>query len=410
MTTTMAPTERKGMEYKLCFGEIKEMNDANYQFGGHISVKNNLDYGRDIVRNGAYRKTLADAFQRKAAGDPFLYNYLWNHDSSQIPPGGIYDADEDKHGMYAWVQLNPEVQLARELYASLKMKTLRKQSVGYIAPSVNWIKGEDGKGQVREILEMDVKEGSCVVFAMNDLARIDQVKRYWPGYSAGKGGSTLLRSKTFDTRYAAETLDDWLFSDFSDITSALRSAIQDCFTEGGDPLSNLENDVLPQLASALRAYVQEGVSLGYEPSSMQDSYAMMSLAGKSGYLAAEHHTAIASATQNIMKSAKGIQKALSSLENRQRSAALAGNPRFMSSSSIFEEKEDEEEASGYLRLAGHVIDARKLVEELHSLPIGQVNGLLDNLRRANNTLALKHDGDELTRTDRLRLEKMNSGL
>jgi Escherichia/Staphylococcus phage prohead protease len=188
--TAMPPIERKNLEYKLCFGEIKEMNDARYQFSGHISVKNNLDYGRDIVRNGAYRKTLQDAFRRKAAGDPFLYPYMWNHSTDQIPPGGIYDADEDKHGMYAWVQLNPEMQLARELYSSLKMKTLSRQSVGYLATDVNWIKGEDGKGQVRELLAMDVKEGSCVIFPMNDLARIDQVKRYWPGWTESKGSAS----------------------------------------------------------------------------------------------------------------------------------------------------------------------------------------------------------------------------
>src|SRR5260370_1603212 len=137
----VAKIERK-IEYFPCIAEIKEVDDAKYQIGGYLNYLNNIDFGKDRTMRGAFRKTLQDSFARKSAQSlDFLWPYLWNHDYNILPPGGIYDADEDKHGMYAWVQLNPEVQLARELYSSLKMKTLSRQSVGYHATEVNWIKG-----------------------------------------------------------------------------------------------------------------------------------------------------------------------------------------------------------------------------------------------------------------------------
>ncbi len=358
MNRTAANIERKNMEYKLCSCEIKEMNDAKYQFSGHISVKNNLDYGRDIVRNGAYRKSLADAFQRKAAGDAFLYPYLWNHFADTPPIGGIYDADETKTGMRAWVQLNPEISLARDVYSSLKMKTLSRQSVGYLATSVNWAKGEDGQS-IRELLEMDVKEGSCCIFAMNPLARVEQIKRYWPGYSfevasTAKGGRSMFaRTKDFDSRYASEQLDDWRFADFQDVVSALRNAIDDCFTEAGDPLTNLENEVIPQLAAALRAYVQAGVDLGYD-GSQQDSYGMMSMAGagerKAGYINAAAHADAIAAVDNIMRHAKTAKRALASVSSARRYNESVSQPLYSASSSdYFEEKEDAEDINALIR-------------------------------------------------------------
>jgi HK97 family phage prohead protease len=319
MNRTTGAIEHKGMEYKLCFGEIKEMNDAKYQFSGHISVKNNLDYGRDIVRNGAYYRTLTDAFKRKAAGEPFLYNYLWNHDSSQIPPGGIYDGEEDKTGMRVWVALNPEVQLARELYASLKMKTLSRQSVGYLAPSVNWTKGEDGKGQVREILEMDVKEGSCVIFAMNDMARVDQVKqRYWPGYTFDNEAkeNRVMSTRTISVlRKATAGIESHVGAINSHLAAARQNAIS------GFPVYSASNDEPYDVLSALEALNAE-------------------LEGKSGAAISEaNHVKIAAATANIMKHVKIIKDAVHQADDFNR---LAGQPVYHASSSQeFESKEED---------------------------------------------------------------------
>jgi HK97 family phage prohead protease len=171
----LAKIERK-VEYFPCISEIKEVNDAKYQIGGYLNYLNNIDFGDDRTMPGAFRKTLQDAYARKTQQQlDFLYPYLFNHDYSQLPPGGIYDADEDKKGLYIRVQFNPDIQLARELFSSFKMKTMSKQSMGYKAIQVDWVK-EEGKS-IRNLLEVAVMEGSAVVFPMNDLAQVDTVKR-----------------------------------------------------------------------------------------------------------------------------------------------------------------------------------------------------------------------------------------
>src|SRR5258708_21512115 len=123
----VAKIERK-IEYFPCITEIKEVNDTKYQIGGYANYLNNIDFGDDRTMPGAFRKTLAESYSRKAAQDlDYLWPYLWNHDYSILPPGGIYDADEDKKGLYTRTQFNSETQLGRELFASFKAKTMSKQ-------------------------------------------------------------------------------------------------------------------------------------------------------------------------------------------------------------------------------------------------------------------------------------------
>src|SRR6266567_1980572 len=148
----LAKIERK-TEYFPCISEIKETNDSKFQIGGYLNYLKNIDFGDDRTMPGAFRKTLQDAYARKTAQQlDFLFPYLFNHDYSQIPPGGIYEANEDKSGLYIRVQFNPDVQLARELYASFKMKTMTKQSMGYRALQVEYVKDEETKRTIRNHL------------------------------------------------------------------------------------------------------------------------------------------------------------------------------------------------------------------------------------------------------------------
>lgn len=227
-------------EYLPCISEIKEVNDAKYQIGGYINFIGNLDFGKDRTMRGAFRKTLSDSYARKSAQElDFLWPYLWNHNYSILPPGGIYDGDEDKKGLYTRVQFNPEIQFARELFSSFKMKTMSKQSMGYKAHQVEWVKDEKTGEQIRNLLEVEVMEGSAVVFPMNDLAQVDTVKhlfrnpsslrtndlaqvdtvkRFWPGFSekgsaSGKTTWPLAdRGASWDGGQARKDIQAWASS------------------------------------------------------------------------------------------------------------------------------------------------------------------------------------------------------
>ncbi len=343
------------LDLPLRGGEIKEYNDQKGTIGGYANYKNNLDYTDDITRDGAFRKTIQDAFSRKAAQHlDYLYPYLWSHDWHQIPPGGVYDADEDKKGFYTRTQFNLDLQSGRDLYYSFKNRTLSKQSIGYRCIQSNFEKDAATGRTVRNLLEIAVQEISAVVFPANDLATVDTVK------SRGIY-NTMLNSpdwKDFSTNYQQRQVDDWANDDFYDLTSALQASITDCFGSGMDAMAELESDVIPGFLAALRAYVQEGVSLGYStaPSSAADVY-MMSMAsagqeGKAGYLSASNHAVLKEASMNIMKHARAVAKVSDALEASRRNA-LQGYPIARSTSSApmtyLEQKEAEEERAAQLK-------------------------------------------------------------
>jgi HK97 family phage prohead protease len=543
MHTTMAPIDRKNIEYFPIRGiEMKAVgSEAQGVLEGYLNVKNVRDLGDDITRDGCFLDTIAQAYRRKSAGDPGLWPYLYNHSTAEIPPGLIVEADETARGLWTRVQLNMDMERGRDLFHAFRQGSLTSQSMGYIASSVNWLK-ESGKS-IRELLVVSIKEGSATIFPMNTDSRVTSVKRYWPGYSAKgqasgktswplaergvswdkgqarrdiaayatsgdtidwskvaschfwvaksppstwedckfpfvakvggemkavpaaifngaarlssaniddkagvqakmttyyrkmkmpppweKGSAMSVYTKDFDSRYAAETLDDWLYADFQDVVSALRAAIQDCFSEGSDPVANLEDDVLPQLAAALRAYVQQGVELGYEPSS-QDSYAMMSAGGagesKAGYIAAKPHSDAIAAVNAIEKHVKVVKRALSSVGSSSpaaRAGQLAGWPVYGSMSEprdYFAQKEAEEDLALQLKLinTGLSVDAmlregRETLQE--QSPLGQLDGAMEALRTnlkhldsANSKPDERRDADVLTVSDRLRIEKMS---
>jgi len=317
MQTTMARTERKGMEYFPCVSEIKELSSTKYQIGGYLNFKHNLDYGRDITRDNAFRKTLQEAFARKSKGDPFLFPYLWNHSQDTPPIAGIFDADEDKSGLYTRVQFNPEIELARDVFSSYKMKTLRQQSMGYVATSVNWIKGEDGKGSIRELLAVDLREGSAVIFAMNPLSVVDSVKRsYWPGFSASSADDEAKEGRVLSARTIGvlRRATSGIEKHVGDIQSHLAAQRQNALA--GFTLYSASSDEPYDIASALEELTA-------------------SLETKEGRaISADTHVRIAKATESIMSGVKAIKSLVNEAQRYNESIGLT----LHSSDETYEEK------------------------------------------------------------------------
>ncbi len=212
--------ERKTEYFPIIGGEIKAVDDKRGIIQGYLNYIGNIDYGDDRTMKGAFRKTLSDSYARKSQQNlDFLWPYLFNHDYSQLPPGGIFEADETSAGLYTKTQFNLDIQMGRELYASFKMGTMKKQSMGYKAIQVEWVK-EEGKS-IRNLLEVQVMEGSAVVFPMNDLAQVDTVKngiwkpRSWQGFREEKSvcGKTtwplMDKNTTWDGDKAKKQIKAW---------------------------------------------------------------------------------------------------------------------------------------------------------------------------------------------------------
>ncbi len=392
----MAKVQRP-IEFKdIASGEMSATNDNEGIVEGYLNRTSVIDYTDDKSIPGCFAVTIKDSYARKAAQDlDYLWPFLWSHNVEILPPGGIFYADEDRKGLFIKVQLNRDIQSGRELYSSFKNRTVSKLSMGYKTIRSTYEKIE-GKS-IRLLHEVAVLEGSAVIFPANDLSQVTVVK------SGGTSMNMLaLRGKDFDSRYQDQQVDDWCYSDWNDLTTALQQAVQDCFTQSSDPMGALESDVIPQLATALRAYVGVGVSLGAadylgEQQGNSPMMSMMSLSGgKSGYLSVSGHQKIGQATTHIMQHVKIIQSELAALESarsRARAGQLAGWPVYgsMSDRSIFEEKEEEAEALEMIGVLNESLKAQSSLRELKELREESMteNPLVANVDHALRNLLAK---------------------
>src|SRR5260221_10181999 len=366
------------LDFPLRGGEIKEFDDAKGTIGGYANYKNNLDFTDDITRDGAFRKTIQEAFSRKnTQGLDYLYPYLWSHDFNQIPPGGVYDADEDKKGFYTRTAFKPGMQMGREIYSSFKMGTLKKQSIGYKCINSTFEKDAATGRTIRNLLEIAVMEISAVVFPANDMAQVDTVKNqnrrtfYMPSKPLPKQAFPAL-TKDYAASYAETVQQDWV-SDLWNLWYPLRNEIIVAFQTGDTPVEDVQA-ALNQFSAATIAYVQRGVELDMmeylQPDDNNNSpYDMYMSADenpdtkevKTGrWLSADNHTKLTKAADGIHGHVTEI-KALLKSAAAQRSSDLQGYPMTMGADDPPQtkiEEEPEDEATRLNKLRALVYDLK----------------------------------------------------
>src|SRR5258708_7693861 len=363
--------ERK-IEYFPCIGgEIKAVDDKRGITQGYLNYIGNIDYGDDRTMKGAFIKTLRDSYSRKSVqGLDFLWPYLFNHDYSQLPPAGIFDADETSAGLYVKTQFNLDIQIGRELYASFKMGTMKKQSMGYKAIRVEYVKDEATGRTIRNLLEVAVMEGSAVVFPMNDLAQVDTVKNqnrrtfYMPNKPLPKQAFPAL-TKDYAASYAEATQQDWV-SDLWNLWYPLKNQIIVAFQTGDTPVEDVQA-ALTQFGTALISYVQRGVELDMmeylQPSDDNGSMPLYMSADDNPEkkdakkLSADSHAKLSKSLDSALSHMKEMKSELA----RQRSAALQGYPLTMGADDPPQtkiEEEPEDEATRLNKLRALVYDLK----------------------------------------------------
>jgi HK97 family phage prohead protease len=147
------------MEEKTFKFEIKEL-DEDGTFEGYAAVFNTVDFGNDVIKKGAFKKSL-----RENKDLPLL----WYHDPKQ-PIGKIIEAAEDENGLRIKARLNLDVQRAKEVYSNMKQKIVRGLSIGYDTIKHSW------DDMVRILQEVKLWEISPVTFPMHIEALITGVK------------------------------------------------------------------------------------------------------------------------------------------------------------------------------------------------------------------------------------------
>lgn len=256
------------IEQKNLSFQVKSIDEDLGIVTGYLSTFNNIDYQKDRVLPGAFQKTIQEALQRKSnKGKKYLWPLLFMHDPEK-PVGGFIDASEDRKGLLVSAQLDistnamgiPNNPLATTVFSGFKAGYVDEFSIGY-----NAIQKDYDKEGIRNLKELRVVEGSAItsMFAADPEALVTGVKTIAP---PGRKDKTMNDQKDFSDRYRQNRIANWMYSDWSNLTSALKSSIQDLFTIGDTPEPDLVDTVLndtPAMGfiSALKAYVQMGIDL-----------------------------------------------------------------------------------------------------------------------------------------------------
>jgi HK97 family phage prohead protease len=143
------------------------------RFAGYAAVFDRPDRGGDVVRAGAFARSL----KRVAASVPLL----WQHDAGK-PIGRIEYLREDKRGLRVIARLSGSA-AGREAAALLKEGACGGLSFGY--------RVREARGEApRELRDLDLVEVSLVTFPMQPKARVHAVEAQTPSHSSAPGRSS----------------------------------------------------------------------------------------------------------------------------------------------------------------------------------------------------------------------------
>ena len=158
-TAGKAPATR---EYKSFKFEL-ESADESGEFSGYAAVFGNKDRGSDIIEKGAFSKTIREDFDR--------IKILSQHTDCELPIGKPLELREDDKGLFIRGKISDTAK-GRDIQTLMKDGVLNELSIGYDAVEFDY----DSEQGVRRLKEIKLWEVSIVTWAMNDQAKIDEVK------------------------------------------------------------------------------------------------------------------------------------------------------------------------------------------------------------------------------------------
>lgn len=150
-------------EYKSFTFQLENADGESGEFSGYAAVFGNVDSGRDVIERGAFSKTIREDFDR--------IKILSQHDNCELPIGKPLELREDEKGLYIRGKIS-DTQRGRDIKTLLKDGVLTELSIGYDAVEVDY----DEELNIRHLKEIKLWEVSIVTWAMNDQAKIEDVK------------------------------------------------------------------------------------------------------------------------------------------------------------------------------------------------------------------------------------------
>ena len=150
--------ERKAFSF-----ELESADESTGEFSGYAAVFGNRDSGNDIIEKGAFAKTIVEDFHR--------IKILALHNDCWLPVGKPIELREDDRGLFIRGKIS-DTSMGRDIRTLLKDGVLNELSIGYDAIGFDY----DSKQDTRHLKEIKLWEVSIVTWAMNDQAKIEEVK------------------------------------------------------------------------------------------------------------------------------------------------------------------------------------------------------------------------------------------
>ncbi|MEE0653694.1 MAG: HK97 family phage prohead protease [Bifidobacterium criceti] len=171
-----------GMLTKTIRADIKAADTGSEnetRFEGYAAVFDNIDLGGDVIRKGAFAKTLSERYGESGAGIPVYWNHDVNDPFKNL--GVTSKAYEDEHGLKVEGAIDTSTELGRQVAKLLKEGRVQQMSFAYDIEDAGWIdgtKGDDGGYEpgYYELRSLDLFEVSICPIGCNQQTEVSAKK------------------------------------------------------------------------------------------------------------------------------------------------------------------------------------------------------------------------------------------
>lgn len=155
-------TKQNIKQHKSFKFELTSADDTG-EFSGYAAVFGNVDDGMDVIEKGAFTKTIKEDFDR--------IKILALHNDNWLPVGKPIELREDNKGLFIKGKIS-DTAMGRDIRTLLKDGVLNEMSIGYDVVRFDF----DSEEGIRHLKEIRLWEVSIVTWAMNEQAKIEEVK------------------------------------------------------------------------------------------------------------------------------------------------------------------------------------------------------------------------------------------
>lgn len=230
------------MQHKAVPLSIKSVDDDAGTFTGLASVFDNLDYAGDIVRRGAFAKSLA-------GGAPIPLLWMHKSDDPRNWVGDVVSAVETDEGLQIVGKFDLSSEHGQASYRNVKGRRVAGLSIGYAIRSA--VKTAEGN----ELRDLELVEVSIVARGANPAALVTSVK------SAGHDVTDQLRTAVARARVTAR-------AEGNTMHDKSNAAVEERFLKGRDEqltlaktivetATELERDLSSDEAAAVQKHLNE---------------------------------------------------------------------------------------------------------------------------------------------------------